>query len=192
VTLERLNQMSKKKKHHSLIDKIYSPQNLNLAWEKVRANKGSAGVDHITITKFAENKETYLDELRRQLKEDSYRPKPVKRVMIPKPDGRKRPLGIPTVKDRVVQQAVLNRLKPIWEEIFLDVSFGFRKGCSTHQAMRYIWKKIHSGYVWIVDLDIQTFFDTIPQVSIITLFSLKIRYFYQNKISDFRFFPTPM
>lgn len=76
--------MSKKKKHRSLIDKIYSPQNLKLAWEKVRANKGSAGVDRITITNFAENQEAYLDELHRQLKEDNYRPKPVKRVMIPR------------------------------------------------------------------------------------------------------------
>jgi group II intron reverse transcriptase/maturase len=157
----------KGRKVHSLIDKVYSRKNLEMAWERVKANKGVGGTDGVSIERFEANKEKYLDELHQALKEDRYRPTPVRRVWIPKPDGRQRPLGIPTIKDRVVQQALLNRLGPIFEKKFLPTSFGFRPGRSTHDALRRVWIKLREGYLWIVDADIEGCFDTIPHERLI-------------------------
>jgi group II intron reverse transcriptase/maturase len=151
-----------KRKHHSLIDKVYSPRNLRSAWEKVRANKGCAGVDRQSVRHFEKHAERYLAAIHQQLKSGSYSPKAVLRVWIPKPDGRKRPLGIPTVADRVVQQAVLNVIGPIFERKFMDTSHGFRPGRSTHTALRKMWLLIKGGRRWIVDADIKGYFDTIP------------------------------
>jgi len=130
--------VEKKLKVHSLIDKVYRWSNLVLAWEKVRSNKGAGGVDRVSIEQFDERKELYFQELYEELKSDEYRPLPVKRVYIPKPDGRERPLGIPAIRDRVVQQALLNKLESIFEEKFLDLSFGYRPNRSPHLAMRRI------------------------------------------------------
>lgn len=157
----------KGRKVHSLIDKVYSRKNLELAWEKVKANKGAGGIDGVSIERFEANKDRYLDELHRALKEDRYRPTPVRRVWIPKPDGKRRPLGIPTIKDRVVQQALLNRLGPIFEKKFLPTSFGFRPGRNTHDALRRVWKKFREGYLWVVDADIKGYFDTISHERLI-------------------------
>jgi len=151
-----------KLKHHSLIDKVYAPRNLAAAWKRVRSNKGCAGIDRVSVEAFDKNAEYLLAKIHELLKADRYTPQAVKRVWIPKPDGRKRPLGIPTVADRVVQQAVLNILGPIFERNFLSVSFGFRPGRSTHQAMREVWRLLQSGRPWVVDLDIKGYFDTIP------------------------------
>src|SRR5713226_10676437 len=113
----------RKRKVHSLIDKVYSRKNLDLAWEKVKQNRGSAGIDEVTITEFEANKEFYLDLLHRKLREGTYQPKPVKRVEIAKSGGGVRKLGIPAVMDRVCQQALVQRMEPIFEPHFEDCSF---------------------------------------------------------------------
>jgi len=118
----------KKQKVHSLIDKVFSRKNLELAWEKVKKNRGSAGIDDVTITAFEERKQYYLDLLHRKLRDGTYQPKPVKRVEIAKSDGGIRKLGIPAVLDRVCQQAVVQRMGPIFEPTFLDSAFGYRPG----------------------------------------------------------------
>jgi RNA-directed DNA polymerase len=112
-------------KWFSLMDKVFAPGTLALAWAKVRANKGAAGVDGQSIKRFAAKADLYLSELSAALREGTYRPQPVKRVDIPKGDGRTRPLGIPTVKDRIVQQAVRLVIEPIFEHGFADGSYGF-------------------------------------------------------------------
>jgi group II intron reverse transcriptase/maturase len=153
---------SKRQKHHSLIDKIYSMRNLEIAWEKVRSNKGCAGVDRKSVQHFKKHAARYLADLHAMLKEDRYEPQAILRVEIPKADGRKRPLGIPTVADRVVQQAVLNVLGPVFEPVFLDMSHGFRPGRSPRTALLQMGRLLKSGRGWIVDADIKAYFDTIP------------------------------
>ena len=152
----------KKLKQHSLIDKVYSPRNLAEAWDKVRRNKGCAGVDRRTVQHFEKHADRLLRALHEQLKSGTYSTQAIRRVWIPKADGRKRPLGIPTVADRVVQQAVLNVLAPIFERKFVESSHGFRPGRSTHTALREVWKHVRGGLRWIVDADIKGYFDTIP------------------------------
>ncbi len=148
-----------KRKAHSLIDKVYSRKNLELAWEKVKRNRGSAGVDEVSIAQFEEHKDHYLEVLHGKLREGTYRPKPVKRVEIPKSDGGKRKLGIPAIFDRVCQQALVQRMEPIFEPTFLDCSFGYRKGRSPHDAMRQVWQELQAGGVWVVDADLRQFLD---------------------------------
>jgi retron-type reverse transcriptase len=140
----------KRQKVHSLIDKVYSQKNLELAWEKVRKNKGAAGVDEVTITRFEECKGYYLETLHRKLREGTYRAKPVRRVEIPKPAGGLRKLGIPAIIDPVCQQALVQRMEPIFEPNFADCSFGYRPGRSPHMAMREVWKALMAGYEWVV------------------------------------------
>lgn len=156
-----------KRKHHSLIDKIYAPRNLAVAWKKVRSNKGCAGVDRKSVGHFEQHAERYLRGLHEMLVGDRYAPQAILRVWIPKADGRKRPLGIPTVADRVVQQAVLNVLGPIFERKFVDVSHGFRPRRSTHTALRQMWKALKAERRWVVDADIKGYFDTIPHERLI-------------------------
>lgn len=157
----------KKLKAHSLIDKVYRWSNLALAWEKVKSNRGAGGVDKVNIEQFEKQKETDFQELFKRLKKDAYYPLPVRRVYIPKPDGKKRPLGIPAIRDRVVQQALLNKLEPIFERKFLDSSFGYRPDKSPHLAMRRIWKDLLNGYCWIAEVDIHHFFDTIDHEKLV-------------------------
>jgi group II intron reverse transcriptase/maturase len=163
-----------KRKVHSLIDKVYSRKNLEFAWKKVKQNRGSAGIDEVTISKFEERKRYYLELLHRKLRDGSYRPKPVKRVEIPKPDGGKRKLGIPAVIDRVVQQALVQRMEGIFEVKFLDCCYGYRKGRSPHDAMRKIWLELCAGNLWIVDADLRKFFDTIDQEKLLDLIAEEI------------------
>ena len=146
-------------KRHSLSGQLMDMRNLDAAWKKVRANHGSGGTDGETIESFEAQKEQKLAEIQRLLKERRYEPQPVRRVYIPKPDGRQRPLGIPTIGDRVVQQALKNILEPIFEEIFLSGSHGYRSGKNAHQAIRKAEGYIGRGYHWVVDADIQGFFD---------------------------------
>jgi RNA-directed DNA polymerase len=164
----------KKQKVHSLIDKVYSRKNLELAWEKVKKNRGSAGIDDVTIAAFEERKEYYLDLLHRKLRDGTYQPKPVKRVEIAKSDGGIRKLGIPAVLDRVCQQALVQRMGPIFEPTFLDSSYGYRPGRSPHEAMRKVWQELNAGYGWIVDADLRQFFDTIDQEKLIDLIAEEI------------------
>ena len=152
------------KKVHSLIDKVYKRKNLEMAWEKVKANRGSGGIDGQTLQTFEAQLGPQLDRLHRELKEDTYRPQPVRQHPIEKRDkpGEYRMLGIPTIYDRVCQQALLNRLQPIFEPVFDDASFGYRPGRSTKDALRKIWKEIYSGAEWIVDADLRDFLDPSP------------------------------
>lgn len=152
-----------KRKVHSLIDKVYSRKNLDLAWEKVKENRGSAGSDEVTIAEFEASKEFYLELLHRKLREGTYRPKPVKRVELAKSGGGVRKLGLPAVFDRVCQQALVQRMAPIFEPQFLDCSFGYRKGRSPPAAMRKVWQELNAGACWIVDADLRAYFDTISQ-----------------------------
>src|SRR5882724_11263638 len=126
------------KKVHSLIDKVYKRKNLEMAWEKVKANRGSGGVDGQNLEAFEAQLDQQLDRLQRELKEDAYQPQPVRQHPIQKRDkpGEYRMLGIPTIYDRVCQQALLHRLEPIFEPVFDDASFGYRRGRSTKDAMR--------------------------------------------------------
>jgi len=164
----------KQKKVHSLIDKVFSRKNLELAWEKVKKNRGSAGIDEVTIAQFEARQEFYLDLLHRKLREGTYRPQPVKRVEIPKSEGGVRKLGIPAVLDRVCQQALVQRMEPIFEPTFLDSAFGYRRGRSPQEARRKVWRELNEGNVWIVDADLRQFFDTIDQEQLIDLIAEEI------------------
>lgn len=148
-------------KWFSLMDKVFAPRTLAVAWTKVRANKGAAGVDGQSIGKFAAKAELYLTELSTALREGIYRPQAVKRVDIPKGDGRTRPLGIPTVKDRIVQQAVRLVIEPIFEAGFTEGSYGFRPGRGCHDALREVDRLIKEGFTQVVDADLASYFDNI-------------------------------
>jgi RNA-directed DNA polymerase len=147
---------------YSLMDKVYAPATLKAAWTKVEANGGAAGVDGQSVERFAGQAELYLSELAQALREGSYRPQPVKRVDIPKGDGRMRPLGIPAVKDRIVQTAVKLVIEPIFEVSFCPTSYGFRPGLGCKDALREVDRLLKEGYVFVVDADLESYFDTIP------------------------------
>jgi RNA-directed DNA polymerase len=164
------------KKVHSLVDKVYKRKNLEMAWERVWSNRGSGGVDGQSLEAFAAQLDLQLDRLHRELKEDVYQPQPVRQVEIPKvgKPGEFRKLGIPTIYDRVCQQALLNRLEPIFEPVFDEANFGYRRGRSTKGAMRKVWKEIHSGREWIVDADLKDFFGSVSHEKLLTLVSQRI------------------
>jgi len=147
----------------SLIDKVYAPATLAAAWTKVKANKGAAGVDGQSIERFAARSETYLAELASELRADTHRPQAIRRVEIPKDNGRTRPLGIPTVKDRIVQTAMKLVIEPIFEAMFLPSSYGFRPGRGCKDALREADRLIRNGYTFVVDADLQSYFDSIPK-----------------------------
>jgi RNA-directed DNA polymerase len=147
----------------SLIDKVYMLANLRAGFTKVRANRGAAGVDHQTIEMFEAHLEENLEKLSRWLREGSYRPQAIKRHWIPKPGSKeKRPLGIPTVRDRVVQAALLSVLEPIFERDFAEQSYGFRPNRGCKDALRRVEELLKRGYTWVVDADLKSYFDTIP------------------------------
>ena len=135
---------------------------MEAAWEKVRVNDGAAGVDRQSIERFEAQEEIYLKELSTALREGSYRPQPVRRVEIPKGDGKTRSLGIPTVKDRIVQTAVKFVLEPIFEATFRSMSYGFRPGRGCRDALREVDQLVKEGYTFVVDADLESYFDTIP------------------------------
>jgi RNA-directed DNA polymerase len=145
----------------SLIDKVYSAANLSAAWAKVQSNDGAAGVDHVTIAMFEKRVEANLKELSEQLRTGSYRPQSIRRVYIPKADGKERPLGIPTVRDRVAQTALRNVLEPIFEKEFAPHSYGFRPGRGCKDALRRADELLKQGYRYVVDADLKSYFDTI-------------------------------
>ena len=149
-------------KWYSLMDKVYALSTLRVAWEMVRANQGAAGIDRISIERFEGKSEQYLEELHESLKTQTYQPEAVKRVYIPKSDGKQRPLGIPTVKDRVVQAAVKMVIEPIFEKEFLPMSYGFRPGRGCKDALREVDGYIKAGNTFVVDADLKSYFDTIP------------------------------
>jgi RNA-directed DNA polymerase len=147
---------------YSLYDKVYAPATLSAAWKKVRSNGGAAGVDGQSLARFAAGSEKYLAELHVALREGSYRPQPIRRVEIPKGDRGVRPLGIPTVKDRIVQTAVKYALEPIFEATFCAGSYGFRPGRSCRDGLREVSDLLADGYTFVVDADLEGYFDSIP------------------------------
>jgi len=164
------------KKVHSLIDKVYKWKNLEMAWERVKENRGSGGVDGQSLTAFSSQLGVQLAQLEKELKEDAYRPQPVLQHPIPKRDkpGEYRMLGVPTIYDRVCQQALLNRLEPIFEPVFDAASFGYRRGRSTKDALRKIWKEIQSGSEWIVDGDLRDFFGSVDHEKLLMLVAQRV------------------
>ena len=159
------------RKVHSLIDKVYKRKNLEIAWERVKANQGAGGIDGESIEAFGEGLEERLARLHEELSTDKYIPQPVRQQRIPKAGkpGEWRVLGIPTIYDRVCQQALLNRLEPIFEPIFDDANFGYRRGRSTKDALRKVWKEIEAGGEWIVDADLKDFFGSVVHEKLLTL-----------------------
>lgn len=150
-------------KWHSLIDKVYNPANLFSAHREVAANKGAPGVDNVTIEDFTAGLTRNLDKLEQQLRDGSYRPQSIKRVQIPKPGTNEtRPLGIPTVRDRVVQNALRHVLEPILERAFAEHSYGFRPNRGCKDALRRVDRLVKAGYKYTVDVDLKSYFDTIP------------------------------
>ena len=158
------------------MDKVYKPKNLAMAWAKVKANRGAGGVDGQTLETFEIDLEQHLERLHAALKTDTYRPQPVRQHLIPKPGqpGKLRPLGIPTIVDRVCQQALLNRLEPIFEPVFDDASFGYRHGRSAKGALRKVWRELDAGYEWIVDADLENFFGSADQEKLVSLLAQQV------------------
>jgi RNA-directed DNA polymerase len=162
-------------KWFSLIDKVHSKRNLQSAFEAVKKNKGSAGVDHQTTEKFETRLEENLERIIESLKSRTYQPQPIKRVWIPKPgSSEKRPLGIPTVRDRVVQAALRNVIEPIFERDFAEHSYGFRPGRGCKDALRQVDNLLKAGRAWIVDADLKSYFDRIPLERLMKLIEEKI------------------
>lgn len=158
-----------------LLEEILNPENLNRAYKKVYQNKGASGVDGITVEEIADyikdNKEIIISQIRKR----RYKPQPVRRVQIPKENGKKRNLGIPTVMDRIIQQAMAQIISPIFEEQFNDNSYGFRPGRSCEQAVIKALEYLNDGYDWIVDIDLEKFFDTVNQDRLITIIRRTIK-----------------
>jgi RNA-directed DNA polymerase len=157
-----LNNGVKGGRWYSLIDKVHAPATLAAAWERVWANAGAAGVDGQSIERFEAGAQLYLAELATALREGSYRPQPIRRVEIPKGDGGTRPLGIPAVKDRIVQTAVKLVIEPIFEAAFHPASYGFRPGRGCLDALREVEGLLTDGHSFVVDADFASYFDTIP------------------------------
>ena len=147
----------------SLSDKVWSTANLRAAFARVAANRGAAGVDHVTVDQFAQHLEQNLEQLQRSLREGTYQPQAIRRHYIPKPGSQElRPLGIPTVRDRVVQTALRHVLEPIFERDFAPHSYGFRPGKGCKDALRRVDQLLKGGYTHVVDVDLKSYFDTIP------------------------------
>ena len=158
----------------SLIEEILSVENMNEAIKRVKSNKGASGIDKMTVDQidayFNEHREGIINKIMNK----SYRPQPVRRVYIPKSNGKLRPLGIPTVVDRVIQQAIAQKLSPIYENIFSDNSFGFRPGRDCHTAMNKVLEYLNQGFEWVIDLDIEKYFDTVNHDKLISILREKV------------------
>lgn len=159
----------------SLMDKVYNAANLRKAWQGVQSNAGAAGVDHETAEMFARHEEANLEKLSRALRRGEYEPGAVKRVWIPKPGSTEdRPLGVPTIRDRVVQAALCHVLEPIFERDFAEHSYGFRPKRGCKDALRRVDHLLRHGYTWVVDADLKSYFDTIPQEKLLAKVGSKV------------------
>ena len=158
-----------------LIEKILSEDSINEAIEKVVSNKGAAGVDSMTTAEVESYYFTHGFEIITQIRNKIYKPLPVRRVYIPKPNGKKRPLGIPAVKDRVIQQSLACALSDIYEPHFSDYSYGFRKGRSQHDAMNKVLEYLNDGYEWVIDLDIEKYFDIVNHDKLVSILRERVK-----------------
>lgn len=156
-----MNILTKRKKWYTLYGHLLSFTRLMTAFYKVQANDGAPGIDGQTIEDFQDNLTENIEEIKQELKDKTYKPKPVRRKYIDKGNGEKRPLGIPTVKDRIVQQVLKGVMEPIFEEDFLDCSYGFRPEKSAHMAVEQVKQILEEGHVWVIDADIKSYFDNI-------------------------------
>jgi RNA-directed DNA polymerase len=173
--LHRSAKADKSRRFHQLYDKVWAPWVLEVAWQKVRSNKGAAGPDGMTIQQVeAAGAQSLLEQLSRELRKKSYRTSPIRRVYIPKANGKLRPLGIPNVRDRIVQAAVVLVLEPIFEADLPDSAYGFRPGRNAHQALEAIRMYLAYGYTDVVDADLEAYFDTIPHENLLKLVAERI------------------
>lgn len=152
-----------------LLEKILDSRNMNEAYKKVCSNKGAGGVDGMELDELYGYIRENGNSIKEQIRERSYKPQPVRRVEIPKPNGSKRKLGIPTVVDRVIQQAVVQVISPLCEPRFSEHSYGFRPNRSCEMAIREMLVYLNEGYEWIVDIDLEKFFDNVPQDKLMSL-----------------------
>ena len=173
--LRALEEGVKGGKWYSLIDKVYAPRTLRAAFERVKANDGAPGVDHVTVRDFEAHLEENLARLSHSLHDGTYRPQAVRRAWVPKPGRKeKRPLGIPTVRDRVAQTALRSVLEPIFERDFAEHSYGFRPGRGAKDALREVARLLREGHSWVVDADIRSYFDSIPRERLLARVAEKI------------------
>lgn len=173
VTMRRV--MEQPDPNENLLERVLSRDNVQKAWKRVKANKGVPGIDHMSIEDFPEFARAQWDNIRDSLMAGTYQPSPVKRVEIPKPTGGKRPLGIPTVFDRLIQQAMYQVMMPIFDPEFSEFSYGFRPGRSAHDAVRKMREYIREGYRIAVDMDLSKFFDRVDHDVLMHRVARKIR-----------------
>lgn len=158
-----------------LMDKILSQKNLQEAMKRVKSNKGASGIDKMSVEEIDEYFSKHIEEIKTSIWEKKYRPRAVKRVYIPKPNGKKRPLGIPVVVDRVIQQAVAQVFSELYDECFSEHSYGFRPNRSAHQAMEEVLFYLNEGCEWVIDIDIEKYFDTVNHDKLISILREKVK-----------------
>ena len=169
LVVSQLREVDTKTVTNELLEKILSRDNMNLAFKRVKANKGTSGIDDMTVDELLQYLKENGEQIKESIRKGIYNPKAVRRVEIPKTDGSKRKLGIPTVVDRVIQQAVAQQLSIIYEPIFSENSYGFRPNRSCHDAILKARGIMNNGYKWVVDLDLENFFDTVNQDLLISI-----------------------